>query len=155
MRSALLRRLPALALLAACGGQPALPPAPPVPLEGSAIDIRRLEGSWVGEFVNSGGGRHGHITLTLQPGRDTARGRVAVEGESPSAPLRFGRIVVAEGSLAGWIESYHDAELDCPVDTWFEGRLQRDTLRGMFFAHPQLGDSVRRGTWWAARRASR
>jgi hypothetical protein len=154
MSRAILRPL-ALALLTACGGSPALPPAPPVPLEGSALDIGRLEGSWVGEFLDSGGGRHGVITLTVEPGRDTAHGQMLVQGSPPPAPLRLGRIVVAEGSVAGWIESYRDAELDCPVDTWFEGRLQRDTLRGMFFAHPELGDSVRRGTWWAARQASR
>ena len=168
------RALLALALLAACGGPPTLPPAPPVPLEGSRGDIRVLEGMWIGEFINSQGGRHGVITLTLDAGRDTAHGRILIEGTPPpegcsdavstavQAPagqgqtvLRLGRIVVADGSIAGWVESYRDFELGCPVDTWFEGRLLRDTLRGMFFAHPQVGDTVRRGTWWAARHASR
>jgi hypothetical protein len=164
----------ALALLAACGGPPPLPPAPPVPLEGSRGDIRALEGLWVGEFINSRGGRHGVLSLTLEAGRDTAHGRILIEGAPPPAGctdavtsavqaeagqgrtvLRLGRIVVADGSIAGWVESYRDFELGCPVDTWFEGRLLRDTLRGMFFAHPQVGDTVRRGTWWAARQVSR
>jgi hypothetical protein len=164
------RALLILPLLAACGGAPPLPPAPPVPVEGLRGDIRLLAGTWAGEFVDSRGGRQGTITLTLEAGRDTAHGLLLMEGTPPAAGctdavsaavqtpaggrhtvLRLGRIVVAEGSVAGWIEPYPDLELGCPVDTWFEGLLERDTLRGMFFAHPAAGDTVRRGTWWAAR----
>jgi hypothetical protein len=164
-----------LALLTACGGPRPLPPAPPVPLDGSRSDVRALEGTWVGEFIDSRGSRRGVISLTLEAGRDTAHGRLLMEGAPPpkagctdavssavQAPgergptvLRLGRIVIAEGTVAGWVESYQDLELGCPVDTWFEGRVRRDTLRGMFFAHPQVGDTVRRGTWWAARQPSR
>jgi hypothetical protein len=128
----------------------------------------------VGEFIDGHGSRRGAISLTLEAGRDTAHGRLVMEGAAPPAGctdavssavraageqgptvLRLGRIVVAEEAVAGWVESYRDLELGCPVDTWFEGRVRRDTLRGMFFAHPQVGDTVRRGTWWAARQPSR
>ena len=160
MSAAMARALLPLLLLASCGGPPA--PSSPVPLEGPRRDIRRLAGTWAGEFVSSSGPRHGTIMLTIEPGRDTAHGQVLLEGAAPpqatpagadGTVLRLGRIVIADGSVAGWIESYPDLELGCPVDTWFEGRLVRDTLEGMFFAHPAEGDTVRRGTWWAARAA--
>lgn len=164
------RALLALALVAACGGPPPPPAPPPVPVEGPRRDIRLLAGSWAGEFVNNEGGRHGTIAFTLDAERDTAHGWVIIEGAPPPAGctdpvssavqapaerqtvLRLGRVVVADGSIAGWLESYRDFDVGCPVDTWFEGRLERDMLRGMFFAHPAVGDTVRRGTWWAARR---
>ena len=130
------RALVILPLLAACGGAPPLPPAPPVPVEGSRQDIRMLTGTWTGEFVESRAGRHGTITLTLEPGRDTAYGRLLIECAPPpggytdavsaavQAPeggrhtaLRLGRIVLAEGSMAGRVEPYADFELRCPVDT--------------------------------------
>ncbi|HUF36829.1 MAG TPA: hypothetical protein VMN37_12815 [Gemmatimonadales bacterium] len=162
------RALAALALLAACGG-PTPPAPPPVPVEGPRAEVRLLAGSWAGEFVNLPAGRRGTIVFTLDAGRDTAHAWVVTEGAPPPAGctdavssavrapadgrtvLRLGRVVVDAGSIAGWLESYRDFELGCPVDTWFEGRLVRDTLRGMFFAHPEAGDTVRRGTWWAAR----
>ena len=43
--------------------------------------------------------------------------------------VRLGRVVVDAGGIAGWLESYRDFDLGCPVDTWFEGRLVRDALR--------------------------
>ena len=164
------RRPRALAVLAfvACAGTP--PALPPVPVEGTSHDIRLLAGEWSGQFVNRSGGRQGTIAFTLEAGRDTARGSVLIEGAPPPAGctdavstatreppdaqtvLRLGRVVVAGASVAGWLEPYRDFDLGCPVDAWFEGSLERDTLRGMFFAHPTAGDTVRLGTWWAARR---
>jgi hypothetical protein len=139
--------LVAAALLAGCGPPPP-PAAPPVPVQGPRRDVRGLAGQWAGEFVNTPNGRRGTIAFALDPGRDTAHGWVVTEG----VWLRLGRVVVADASVTGWLEPYRDFELGCPVDTWFEGRLVRDTLRGMFFAHPATGNTVRRGTWWAARR---
>lgn len=160
-----------LALLLGCGGAPA-PAGAPVPVEGPARDVRLLHGEWAGVFLDACGARRGSMTFTLRAGRDTAWGRVvsaaapapagctdptsaATHADSTAGDmvLRLGRLVVAERSVSGWIESYRDPERNCPVDTWFEGRLEAgDTLRGMYFAHPELGDTVRRGTWWAARR---
>ncbi len=160
----------ALPLLLACGGPPPAPTLPPVPVQGPRRDINLLAGEWAGQFVDSEGGRRGTIAFTLQPGRDTARGWVVTEGAPPPTGctdpvsravqtrsdgrtvLRLGGVVFAEGSIAGWLQPYPDFERGCPVDTWFEGLLVGDTLRGMFFAHPAVGDTVRRGTWWAGRK---
>jgi hypothetical protein len=150
-------RLLLFGLLAACGHAP--PAGAPIPVEGPVLDVRSLEGDWSGEFTPLADGRHGTIVFELGRGRDTAQGYVVIEGErAGSAPtaattLRVGSIVMVEGSIAGWLEAYPDFELGCPVDTWFEGRLVQDTLRGMYFAHPLAQDSVRRGIWWAVRRA--
>ena len=162
----------ALAALVSCGGR-SDPVAGPVPVQGPSRDLRTLTGEWSGAFLSSAGDRHGVVVFALGAGRDTARGYVVVEAPPPpqashdaisvavsagggaaagATVLRFGTVVVAEGSIAGWIHSYPDFELGCPVDTWFEGRLVGDTLRGMFFAHPLAGDTVRQGDWWAARR---
>ena len=146
----------ALAALVSCGGR-SDPVAGPVPVQGPSRDLRTLTGEWSGAFLSSAGDRHGVVVFALGAGRDTARGYVVVEAPpartaAGATVLRFGTVVVAEGSIAGWIHSYPDFELGCPVDTWFEGRLVGDTLRGMFFAHPLAGDTVRQGDWWAARR---
>jgi hypothetical protein len=151
--------LAVLAALVGCGGRTE-PVAAPVPVQGPSRDLRTLTGDWSGEFLSSAGDRRGIVVFALGAGRDTAQGYVVVEALPAPRPspddgamvLRFGTVVVAEGSIAGWIQSYPDFELGCPVDTWFEGRMAGDTLRGMFFAHPLAGDTVRRGTWWAARR---
>jgi hypothetical protein len=37
------------------------------------------------------------------------------------------------------------------MDTWFEGRLVRDRLEGSFFSRRTDTDTVRTGTWWAAK----
>jgi hypothetical protein len=42
-------------------------------------------------------------------------------------------------------------DLSCWMDTWFEGRLVRDTLEGTFVSRRMDTDTVRLGTWWAAR----
>ena len=59
--------------------------------------------------------------------------------------LRFGALVTAEGSLGGWLEPYHDPDLACWMDTWFQGRLIRDTLEGGFFSRRTDTDTVRIG----------
>lgn len=65
--------------------------------------------------------------------------------------LRFGALATYRGSLGGWLQPYRDPELSCWIDTWFEGRLVRDTLAGSFFTRRTDTDTVRAGTWWAAR----
>lgn len=158
-----------LVLLAGCGGS--TPGGPPVPVEGAGHHRGILTGEWEGAFQDACGARHGTIAFVLPPGHDTARGRVVLEpvrsagctdpvssatrGDSVPAGmvLRLGGVTVADRSVSGWIQEYRDPERDCPVDTWFEGGLEGgDTLRGMYFAHPEVGDTVRRGTWWAVRR---
>jgi hypothetical protein len=40
----------------------------------------------------------------------------------------------------------------CWVDTWFERRLLRDTLRGTYFSRRTTAEPIQSGRWWAARR---
>ena len=141
----------------------------PVPLQGSRADIRRLAGSWAGEFENSETRRVGRIFLELIQDSDTAYGHITFgrvvpvttcsdmsrpqAGSSIVAPvvLRIGGLVTEKGSVGGWILPYRDPELSCWMDTWFEGRLVDDTLRGTFYSRRTDIDTVRAGNWWAAR----
>jgi hypothetical protein len=156
-----------LAGLLACTGSPAPVPVSPVAVDGTAQDIRRFAGTWQGEFQNPRASRSGTIVFLLPVERDTGRGSVTFAGvpaplpcadfthpqQPPAAPvvLRIGRLAVADGSVAGWLEPYRDSERGCWVDTWFQGRLRGDTLRGTFFSHPTSTDTVLGGSWWAAR----
>jgi hypothetical protein len=156
-----------LGYLAACTwltGQPA-----PVRVQGEARDIRRLAGTWRGEFQSTETGRVGTIFFDLRADSDTAYGNVTFDRVIPVAActdmtrpqatssivmpvvLRFGALATSGGSLGGWLQPYRDPELSCWMDTWFEGRLVRDTLAGSFFSRRTDTDTVRAGTWWAAR----
>jgi hypothetical protein len=141
----------------------------PAPLRGAATDIRQLAGTWEGEFRSAAGNRVGLIFFDLKAGGDTAFGSVTLDRVIPTATcvdmtrpeetvtivapivLRFGAIGVSRGSIGGWLQPYRDPDLACWMDTWFEGHLLRDTLRGSYFARRTDTDTVRAGTWWAAR----
>ncbi len=153
-------------LLAGCN---APTPASPVPLQGEPGDIGRIAGIWEGEFENQETGRIGKIFLELKAQNDTAYGRVSFDRVVPvsrctdmSRPqaestvvlpvvLRLGGLATAQGSIGGWILPYRDPELSCWMDTWFQGKLVQDTLRGSFFSRRTDNDTVRAGNWWAAR----
>jgi hypothetical protein len=155
-----------LSLLAACN--PFVQPAP-VRMQGESTDIRRLAGTWRGEFHNAQTGRVGTIFFDLRADSDTAYGNVTFNRVVPVAGctdmarpqasssivipvvLRFGALATSGGSLGGWLEAYRDPDLSCWMDTWFEGRLVRDTLAGSFFSRRTDADTIRQGTWWAAR----
>ena len=141
----------------------------PVGLQGNRSDIRRLAGTWTGEFHNRHTGKVGTIFFDLRADSDTAYGRVTFNHVTPVAAcadmtrpqestsivvpivLRFGALAVFKGSIGGWLQPYRDPDLLCWMDTWFEGRLVRDTLSGSFFSRRTDTDSVRQGSWWAAR----
>ena len=134
-------------LLAGVSSCRAVPAAlPPVPVEGRAHDRGELAGRWSGEFHDERTGRHGSITFSLAPGRDTAFALVEVAGGPPGL-LRLGRVGVLEGSIAGWLLAYPDPEAGCLVDTWFEGELHGDALVGHYFSRPEDCGRPRQGTW--------
>jgi hypothetical protein len=138
-----------------------------VAIEGTSRDIRRIAGTWQGAFENPRVNRTGTLVFLLPVDRDTAQASVTFAGpavpfscadfthpeQPPPRPvvLRIGRLAIADGSVAGWLEPYQDSERACSVDTWFQGRLRGDTLRGTFFSHPTATDTVLAGSWWAAR----
>jgi hypothetical protein len=141
----------------------------PAPVQGAAADVRQLAGTWRGEFHSAAGGKVGAIFFDLTASGDTAYGSVTFQRVIPTlacqdmtrpetvssvvAPvvLRFGALGISHGSVGGWLQPYRDPDLDCWMDTWFEGRLLRDTLKGSYFARRTDTDTVRAGTWWAAR----
>ena len=156
-----------LGYLAACAGMTG-PPAP-VRVQGESRDIRQLAGTWRGEFHSSRTGRVGTIFFDLRADSDTAYGHVTFDRVIPTAGctdmsraqeassvvvpvvLSFGALATSRGSLGGWLQPYRDPDLACWMDTWFEGRLVRDRLEGSFFSRRTDMDTVRTGTWWAAR----
>ena len=154
-----------------CGGPRAEQPMPAVPVTGGRGDIRMIAGYWQGEFVSARDSRRGTIAFRLQAGRDTAYGRVVLTGPIPppgctdplsaatepreigEIELTLARVNVGGESVGGWLRPYPDPELGCRMDTWFEGRIDGDTLEGLYFAHPaDTAGAMRLGTWWAARR---
>ena len=140
----------------------------PAPLQGPAADIRQLAGTWRGEFRSKDGAKVGTIFFELRPG-GAAYGSVILDRVIPTpwcddmtrppematvaAPLvlQFRSILIGNGSLGGSLLPYEDPELACWMDTWFEGQLLRDTLRGSYFARRTDTVSVRAGSWWATR----
>jgi hypothetical protein len=156
-----------LLLLLGCAGAAHQPS--PVSVQGDSRDIRRIAGTWRGEF-HSQSGRVGTIFFDLKATSKTAYGDATFDRVIPTQActdmtrpqetshvrvpvvLQFGALATAEGSIGGWFKPYRDPDLLCWMDTWFEGRLVRDTLRGSFFARGTDIDTVRMGTWWAARR---
>lgn len=165
MRPALVRGL-VLGCLAGCN--PVSPPAP-VKLEGTPADIRRIAGTWQGEFQSDQTHRVGKIFLDLRADSDTAYGKITFDRVVPittcsdmSRPqasssvvvpvvLRLGGLATSGRGVGGWIRPYRDPDLACWMDTWFEGQLRRDSLRGTFYSPRTDIDTVRAGTWWAAR----
>ena len=141
----------------------------PVKVQGGSRDIRQLAGTWRGEFHSARTGRVGTIFFDLRADSDTAFGSVTFDRVVPVAActdmtrpqatssivvpvvLRFGALAAYRGSLGGWLQPYRDPDLSCWTDTWFEGRLVHDTLEGTFASRRTDTDSVRLGTWWAAR----
>ena len=164
--------LAVLALLASCGGgSRSGAPGPAVPVQGGPRDLRALVGDWEGQFESARGTRRGTIAFSLLGGRDSAYGRVVLRGPAPppgctdpvsratgarvegEIVLTIARVSVGGRSVGGWLRPYPDPELGCPVDTWFEGTIGRDTLGGTYFSHPaDSAQAVRLGTWWVARR---
>ena len=127
---------------------------------GVARGLRKQEGT-----------RRGKIAFRLRAGKDTAEGLVTVDGPEPPAgcvdplslataprvagklALTLGTVTVGEPSVGGWLRPYQDPELGCLVDTWFEGTIDRDTIRGMYFTNPaDTAKALRLGNWWVSRR---
>ena len=159
-----------MSLLGACGSVTSSMPTPePVKIEADSQDLLRLAGTWLGEFRSEKDDRHGAIFFSLAVDSDTAFGSVSLQASAQApdctdpirrpvatqvvAPIviRVGALAAAQGSVGGWMRPYLDRQEGCWLDTWFEGRLVRDTLTGMYFSRSDEGGLIRQGSWWVAR----
>lgn len=159
----------AIAGVLACGHPRAPEQVWPIAIEGETREVRSLAGEWRGEFLDLDNHRSGEIVFRLPPGGATGQGSVTFATPSPApvcpdllhpgagagspgrTALRIGRLSVHRGSIGGWLTPYRDEQRRCLVDTWFMGQLEGDRMEGSFFVHPAVGDTIRVGTWWAAR----
>jgi hypothetical protein len=71
-----------------------IPPAPPVPVQGTLDDLRVLSGEWSGSYWSKVTGRHGTIRFSLPAHATTGLGEVEITF-SPS--LRLLRAASATG----------------------------------------------------------
>ncbi len=156
-----------VAAVASCAYHPA-----PVPLVGSPHGIRRLVGTWSGEYATIPPDRNGTIMFRLRAVSDTAYGDVAMapnsnadmsqSGMRPAGPQRTWVLfaitfVQVEGSfVVGQLDPYIDPDLENRVATRFRGTFTSDsTLGGTFVTVDVWGQVVRRGTWNVVRTAVR
>jgi len=154
--------LTTLLLLAACGSGP----SQPVPLVGTAADLRALAGQWTGSYQADNGGRNGSIVFHLQAGSDTAFGDVImvpiawagggqndgratgrVPEVAPPRALTIRFVRVTGDRIAGQLDPYRDPECGCHLRTVFEGELKGNVLRGTYTSYHEEGGHKVTGRW--------
>lgn len=162
-----LAALPAVVLAFGCTTA-----SPPVPIEGTAVQISALAGHWEGVYESEATGRTGSIVFDLTAGEDHAHGDVVMiprgsstgyrpaprpsgegAGSTPTAELLTIRFVRAEGeTVNGTLDPYWDPDCDCEVTTTFVGAVSGDRIAGTFTSMRTAGRVS--GTWKATRRPS-
>lgn len=159
MRLATLSLILPLAL--ACSANP-----DPVPVVGSADDLRALAGEWAGEYGSSETSRSGSIVFRLETGKDTATGDVVMIPSGSRAPLHpmhgdevaeqnvpasqlltIQFVRVDAGRVAGELQPYHDPVCDCALHTTFTGRIAGDSIVGTY-STSGARDERRTSGWW-------
>lgn len=155
-----------LVLALGCGVQP---PAGPVPMEGSRVQLDSLSGDWEGTYRTRNGVRHGVLRFSLRPGADTAHGEVEItfsralrlygdppDQDLPRSPCRVIEIAlvrIEDGSIRGTLKPYWDPDCECRTVTVFEGRLSEPgRVEGTFTSRSGEDAPVRPTGDWAADR---
>jgi hypothetical protein len=148
-------------LLGACAA-----PGAPIPVKG---DAQVLAGRWSGIYSSNETGRSGSIMFTLVAGSDTASGDVLMipnwpgpyyisqyvppdETVSSPEPLRIQLVRVFGHQVAGQLAPYTDPDCECEVTTIFSGRLEGNSLLGVFHTYHPDG-RTRTGEWRVERQA--
>jgi len=161
-------------LIAIAGLACASRPTAPVRVAGAQADITALAGSWLGDYEADNAARHGSIEFELKAGSDTVFGDVLMiprgwdrpvepEGGAGAAqqavklpqPLTIRFVRVSQGEVSGELDRYRDPDCGCLLRTVFLGRLQGDTLSGLYESYHQDGGPPTTGRWKAVRRKVR
>ena len=139
--------LPVIAagLASACSILPAA-----VPVAGPQADLRQLEGEWVGRYSSSTDSREGSVIFELSGGRNVARGEVQM-GPQMDRALTIEFVNIEEGFISGTLEPYLDPATRDTLVTTFRGRLEGNRINGTFVTVRSSGETVRSGTWSAAK----
>jgi hypothetical protein len=146
-----------------------IPPAPPVPVQGTLDDLRVLSGEWSGRYWSKATGRHGILRFSLPEHATTGSGEVEITF-SPSLRLLQGapatdellpktttvidiKLVRVEGSRVwGTMAPYWDPDCDCRARTVFEGEIVGNRITGTFSTQRASADRrILTGQWLAIR----
>jgi len=136
----------------------------PVRLQGDAVSIAWLAGSWTGEYWGGSSGRGGSLGFTLRSGTDSLFGDVTMMGSNnqpvrPADPMEVHRthvqtmqqlridFVAAQGdSVRGTLEPYVSPDCECVVGTTFVGQVRGNAITGIFETR-NGGRLAARGEW--------
>jgi hypothetical protein len=146
-----------------------IPPAPPVPVQGTLDDLRVLSGEWSGSYWSKVTGRHGTIRFSLPEHATTGLGEVEITFSPSLRLLRAAsatdelqpkpstvidiRLLRVEGSrVRGTMAPYWDPDCDCRARTVFEGKISGDRITGTFSTQRASSDRrILTGQWQAIR----
>lgn len=146
--------------------------APTIQLQGTARDLERLSGEWLGEYVGDHDHRRrGSISFTLVAGDDFARGDVLMIPENLDRPyrrytdpsvmrnepmpqssvltIRF--VIVDRDIVRGELDPYWDPDRSTGASASFVGRLTDDVIEGTFTTTYVSGLAQTGGRWKVVR----
>ena len=149
----------------ACASKPT-----PITISGDSGARASLAGKWAGEYNSPATGRSGSIVFNLSPSGDSASGDVVMVPRGYGRPLiPYGNasntaigatqtggnsqvltiklVRVAGDTVSGVLDAYRDPECDCPVQTTFTGRINRDAIDGTFTTRGAQSNAGQTGTW--------
>ena len=150
------RALQLLAALVAVTSCRVLPPAPAIPIEGSAADVSAFAGEWAGDFWSKETGRRGTIRFRLAEQADSGRGELEItfspalsllrnaagadpkseqpepERSRPCTVIGITVVRIESDSVRGTTASYWDPDCDCEARSTFEGKRSGARIEGKF-----------------------
>lgn len=147
--------------------------SPNVPVRGDPNTIRKLVGSWEGEYSGATTGRSGTISFTLKADTDTAQGEIIMiprndrdglnlppndvlrQRAVPASLLTIRFVAAEDNEVVGVLDPYPDPECGCTLITRFYGRLRGDEIKGTFTSNgSEIFHNATQGTWSVRRVAT-
>lgn len=132
-----------LLFVLACGGS-----QKDVAVEGSDLDLARVQGDWEGTYTGTDSGRSGPVKFSLQLGSHVADGEVVMNG---ATPLKIEFVKIKKNEVKGTIAPYTDPSCSCQVETTFNGTLSDNAINGTFETKVSTTGQVQGGTWSVTR----